>query len=210
MASLYRVLVADDHAVIRMALNLYIKKLATNVAVDEAESSFEVEKKITEKSYDLIILDLNMPGSDTVRLEDFLKSKADKTKVLIFSANTEERYAVRYLKAGADGYLDKSASADEIMNALNRMITSGRYISPSVEKLIIEQSLNINKSNSSNLADKLSSRELDVARLLSEGYTNQEIAGQLFLHPSSVSTYKNRIFQKLGVSSVIDLKEILV
>lgn len=208
MQNKIKILIADDHSVIRLAVRTLSERLYANVLVHEATSMDMVEERVSELVYDLIILDLSMPDTDSSRIHQLLTGKHKKTKVLIFSANDEETYALRYLRAGADGYLDKMASLDQVREALQLMIKTGRYISPAVQHKMIQESIGKIPSNG-NFTDSLSDRELEVARLLSDGKSNQEICHLLSVHPSTVSTLKKRIFQKLDISNIIELKEFL-
>lgn len=208
MGTSLKILIADDHSVIRLAVKTISEKLYTDVLVHEASSMDTVEKRVSEMEYDLIVLDLSMPGTDSARINQFLADKHKKTRILIFSANDEDTYALRYLRAGADGYLDKMASSDQVKSALQLMIKTGRYISPAIQNKLIQESIGT-ESSSGNFLDRLSDRELEVARLLSNGKTNQEICHLLSIHSSTVSTLKKRIFKKLDISNIIELKEFL-
>lgn len=203
-----KILVVDDHVVIRLAVKVYVKNIFSEATVEEVASFDQAQEKVKEEQYDLIILDLNLPGLESQRLLQFLTDKNRKTRILIFSSNSEEDYALRYLRAGANGYLDKSASSEEIRKALQLVVKTGRYISSTIQEKLIQESIGQNNHKQRSI-DKLSDRELEVASLLSKGKSNQEITNHLSIHPSTVSTIKKRIFQKLDVSNIIELKEFL-
>jgi two-component system invasion response regulator UvrY len=205
---MYQILIADDHEIIRYTLRLILKKIIPNVIIDEAKDLNEAQDRLRKKSYQLIIFDLNFSGVDNTFVFDFLNQKSEDICVLIFSAYSEENYAIRCLKAGANGYLSKEASQSEIELAIKEIINNKRYISEKVSRILINESL----SNKVSRIDTsiLSIKEFEIAQLLVKGKSNKEISDSLFLHPSTVSTYKSRIFGKLNVSNVMELREYLL
>lgn len=200
------VLLADDHDIIRGAIGQYIKRILPEAEIKEAKNFIELQKLTHEFDFYLIVIDLNMPGGNSSTVIDLLKNKPAKTKVLIFSALSEQLYAIRYLKAGASGFLHKKASPAELNSALQQIISTGRYISPEIKDQLVNEMIE-NKERSHPL-ETLSDRELEVSRLLIKGYGIQQISDQLHVHITTVSTYKKRVFDKLSVSSVTDLVEI--
>ena len=137
-----KILIADDHGVVRMGLSLMIKKLRPNSIIDEVDDYGKVMSIIKSNSFDLVILDLNMPNGNFNEALHAIKLKNPKTKVMIFSSQDESLYAVRYLKMGADGFLHKQSSEDIIHQALIKMLDKGSYMSEYVKDSLIFEKLN--------------------------------------------------------------------
>lgn len=199
-------LLADDHNIIRDAIGQYIKRILPEANLKEAKNFIELQQLTQEYDFNLIVLDLNMPGGNSRHVIDLLKSKPAKTKVLIFSALSEQLYAIRYLKAGASGFLHKKATPKELNIALQQIIKTGRYISPEIKDQLVNEMIE-NKERNHPL-ETLSDRELEVSRLLIQGFGIQQISDRLHIHITTASTYKKRLFDKLSVTSVTDLVEI--
>lgn len=202
------ILIADDHSIVRIGLSLMIKKLRPQAVIKEAESFKNVLNIITKIPFDLIILDVNMPNGTFQQTFDIIKIKQPKVKVLIFSSQDENVYAIRYLKLGADGFLDKMTDEKTVKKALEKMFDKGNYMSTEVQDALVSKSLNKKKHVPQNPLLILSDREMEIAELIIKGLTLKEIANDLSLHTSSVSTYKSRILKKLEVQSVPELIDI--
>ncbi len=202
------ILIADDHSIVRIGLSLMIKKLRPQAVIKEAESFKDVLNIITKIPFDLIILDVNMPNGTFQQTFDIIKIKQPKVKVLIFSSQDENVYAIRYLKLGADGFLDKMTDEKTVKKALEKMFDKGNYMSTEVQDALVSKSLNKKKYVPQNPLLILSDREMEIAELIIKGLTLKEIANDLSLHTSSVSTYKSRILKKLEVQSVPQLIDI--
>ncbi len=203
-----RILIADDHGIVRMGLVQVIKQLRPSAVLSEVEDYKALSSLITQENFDLIILDVNMPNGTLQQGIDYIKLKQPKTKILVFSSQDEHLYAHRYLKMGADGFLNKLSSKEKIDQALQAMLEKGKFISEEVKDSLVSHSLNKNTPDSSPL-DSLSDRELQVANKLVEGIPLKELSNQLNLHTSTISTYKNRVFEKLEIQSIPELVEIL-
>ena len=202
-----RILVADDHEIVRMALLHVIRQLKPHAHLSEVNDYKSLYTAISNDSYDLLILDVNMPNGSFQEAVNYVKLKQPKIKILVFSSQDELIYALRYLKLGADGYLNKESSSAKIEKALNAMLTSGRYISEEVKDAMISESLN-GPTNSTPI-ESLSNRELQIANKLVEGIPLKELSNTLNLHSSTISTYKNRLFEKLNIQSIPELVEVL-
>lgn len=202
-----RILIADDHGIVRMGLVQVIKKLRPSAELYEVEDYKALSSLIAKEKFDLIILDVNMPNGTLQQGIDYIKVKQPGAKILVFSSQDEHLYAHRYLKMGADGYLNKLSSGDKIDQALQSMLEKGKFISDKVKDSLVSQSLNQQKSNSP--LELLSDRELEVANKLVEGIPLKELSIQMNLHTSTISTYKNRVFQKLEIQSIPELVELL-
>lgn len=199
-----KILIADDHGVVRMGLSLIIKKLRPNAIIDDVEDYQKVMQKVKENTFDLAILDLNMPNGNFNEALQAIKSKNSETKVLIFSSQDESLYAVRYLKMGADGFLHKDSSEDAINKALTKMLDKGRYMSDDVKDALINDKLN-KRETTINPLEILTGREMEVAERLVIGEPMKDISNNLNLHSSTVSTYKTRILEKLNIQTIPDL-----
>ncbi|KFF10404.1 LuxR family transcriptional regulator [Chryseobacterium soli] len=202
-----RIIVADDHGIVRMGLVQTIKRLRPDAIISEVEDYKSLYKAILKEELDLAIMDVNMPNGSVQEAIDYIKMHQPDLKILIFSSQDEELYAMRYLKMGAGGYLSKQSSAAVIETALTRMLSTGRYVSEDLKEAMFLESLNGATKNSP--FEALSDRELQIANKIAEGLPLKEISNQLNLHSSTVSTYKNRLFEKLKIRSVPELVEIL-
>ena len=202
-----RIIVADDHGIVRMGLIQTIKRLRPNAVISEVEDFKSLYQVILQNEFDLAIMDVNMPNGSIQDAIDYLKIHQPKLKILVFSSQDEELYAMRYLKMGAGGYLNKQSSTAVIDTALNAMLKTGRYLSEEVQEAIFLESLNGPTKNS--IIESLSDRELQIANKLVEGVPLKELSNQLNLHSSTISTYKNRLFEKLKIQSIPELVAIL-
>ena len=202
-----RIIVADDHGIVRMGLIQTIKRLLPDAIISEVEDLKSLYKAILKEELDLAIMDVNMPNGSIQEAIDYIKNHKPQLKILIFSSQDEELYAMRYLKMGAGGYLSKQSSSAVIETALTAMLSTGRYASEDVKEAMFLESLNGATKNSP--FEALSDRELQIANKLAEGLPLKEISNQLNLHSSTISTYKNRLFEKLKIRSVPELVEIL-
>ena len=159
-------------------------------------------KLLKEIEFDLLILDINFPNGNSINVLAEIKAIQPNLKILIFSAYDENIYAMRYLNAGASGYLNKETTEDEIKVAINAMISSGKYITQNIKDKILDSYISKKPINPLQL---LSNREIEVAQLLIKGYGNLEILELLNLKKTTISTYKNRIFEKLEINNLVDL-----
>lgn len=204
-----RVLVADDHSIVRLGASIIIKEVLKTEDIVHAESYDEAKRKIQEAQYDLLILDLNMPGGNNIRMVQEILNLQPEIKILVFSSYDEQIYALRYIEAGAMGYLNKSTSMLELRDALERLKEGKKYMSDSVRDQYIEiltkSKTEVNKKNP---LLTLSDRETDVAKQLIKGYGVVDVAKAMDLNPSTVSTYKSRIFKKLNIKNIPELIKI--
>jgi DNA-binding NarL/FixJ family response regulator len=202
-----RIIVADDHGIVRMGLIQTIKRLKPEAIIIEVEDYKSLYKMILKDELDLAIMDVNMPSGTVQEAIDYIKIHKPDLKILIFSSQDEEVYGMRYLKMGAGGYLSKQSSTEVIEQALTSMLTKGRYISDHVKEAMLLESLSGSAKKSP--FETLSDRELQIATKLAEGLPLKEISNQFNLHSSTISTYKNRLFEKLKIRSIPELVEIL-
>lgn len=199
-----KILLADDHSVVRRGVALILRETFGNVTIAHAESFGEVLEVLPEEKPQVLVLDINLPGGNSATMVEKAKKVLPELKVLMFSAFDEEQYALRYLHAGADGYLNKLSSEDKIIEAIRTLLNGGKYISEKVKDKILENTI---YNTPANPLELLSNREMEIAGMMADGLGNLEIANKLSIQMSTVSTYKNRIFEKLGVNNVISLVE---
>lgn len=202
-----RILVADDHGIVRMGLIQEIKQLKPRAQLYEVGDYGALNKLVAKEKFDLAILDVKMPNGSFQEAIEYIRFKQPELKILVFSSQDEQLYAARYLKMGADGFLNKHSSREVIERALNDMLSKGKYISEELKDAMIFDSLTNQKKSSP--VESLSNRELQVANKLCEGMTIKEMSDHLHLHTSTISTYKNRIFEKLNINSIPELIEVL-
>ena len=202
-----KILIADDHGVVRLGLLMIIKKLRPHAVIEQVSDYKEVMQIIKAKTFDLVILDLNMPNGNFQEALQAIRIKDPATKVMIFSSQDESIYAVRYLKMGADGFLHKDSGEDVINRALVKMLDQGRYMSEEVKDSLIYGKLN-KQETPINPLEMLSEREMEIAECMVAGDAPKEISSKLNIHASTVSTYKSRVFEKLNIQSIADLIKI--
>ncbi len=198
-------LVVDDHSVVRQGMSLIIKKNIDFSVVHTASSIGEALNVLKQEQIDFIILDINLQDSKGVNTIEAIKSINKSAKILMFSALDEEIYALRYINIGADGYLSKMTSEDDTAAAIFNFVEKGKYFSEDVKNKIFENFISKKKANP---IESLSDREIEIAKLLIKGYGNLEISRELNLQKSTISTYKNRIFEKLEVENLAKLIEL--
>lgn len=197
------ILIVDDHLVIITGLKTVINNFLPHCKTDIARDGDSAFEKIKHNNYDLIIMDISLPNTDSFNIVGNILAIKPKSKILMYSMNPEETFAKRYLKMGAIGYLSKDASLNEIKNAIEGALKNNRYLSPALtERLAMEV---INDNNPENEFDKLSPREFEIVRHLVHGESVSEISGKLNLHTSTIGTHKARIFQKLHCHNMVQL-----
>ncbi len=193
-----KVLITDDHAVVRKGLKQIIDETPGMLAVDEAASGHEAMEKIRKNEYDVVLLDIAMPGKSGLDTLKELKLERPSLPVLILTIYPEEQYALRVLKAGAAGYLTKESAPAELVTAIKKVSEGGRYISPSLaEKL----AFNIGTDTDIDPHEKLSDREYQVMCMIASGKTVSDIADEMSLSVKTISTYRTRILEKMGMKN---------
>jgi two-component system invasion response regulator UvrY len=193
-----RVLVADDHTIVREGLKQILSDTPDIKVADEAANAKEVITKVSDNDYDLVLLDISFPGRSGVDILKQLKCLKPKLPVLILSMYPEEQYAVRSLKSGASGYLTKESASDELITAIRQVTKGKKYITASLaERLVFE----LDKDYEDQPHEILSDREYQVMCLVASGKTVTEIAGALSLSVKTISTYRGRILQKMDMKN---------
>jgi len=197
-----RVLIADDHAVVRQGLRQILGDTPEMVVAGEATNGQEVLDRVRAETWDVVVLDISMPDRSGLDVLKQLRSERPKLPVLVLSMYAEDQYAVRVLKAGASGYLTKDSAADELVKAIRKVVSGGRYVSSFLaEKLAFE----IGTDSSRLPHEALSDREFQVLRLIAAGNSVTEIAAELYLSPKTVSTYRARLLQKMNLTTNAEL-----
>lgn len=196
-----RILIADDHAVVRKGVKQLILEEYPTATLGEAGDAEDLMLKVITGQWDLVICDLNMPGRSGLDALCQIKKIAPAMPVLIMSVHSEEQYALRALKAKASGYLSKDTIHLDLINAINKALSGRKFITPSIAEKLATAFDNDNKE----LHENLSSRELEVFLLLVSGFTSSDIAKKLSISVNTVSTYRSRILEKLQMKSNAEL-----
>lgn len=197
-----RILIADDHAIVRKGLRQIILENYPFAKIEETNDAEELIVKAAKGKWDVVICDLNMPGRSGLEALHQIHQFAPQLPVLIMSIYPEEQYAVRVIKAGASGYLSKESIHDHLNNAIQTVLRGKKYITPSVADLLAS-SISDDKGRLPHEA--LSDREFDVFKLLASGKKVSDIAQQLSLSITTVSTYRSRIMDKMNMHSNSEL-----
>jgi DNA-binding NarL/FixJ family response regulator len=197
-----KILIADDHPVVRKGLKEIIEDNSDMVVAGEASNGQEVLEEALKKEFDVVVLDISMPGRSGLEVLKQLKRERPELSVLILSMHPEEHYAVRVLKAGASGYLTKESVPDELIKAIRRISTGRKYVSSTLaEKLAFDLENRAEKI----LHEKLSDREYEVMCMIGSGKTLKEIAEALCLSVKTISTYRSRILEKMKMKNNAEL-----
>ena len=197
-----RILIADDHAVVRAGLRQFLEEDRSICEIGEASTGNETVEQLRAKTWDLLILDIYMPDRSGLDILTQVKATHPKTKILIISGLPERQYALNALKAGASGYLAKDSAADELLRAVRAVLCGRRYVSPTLAELLVSD---LNHDSEEPLHARLSEREFQIFCKLASGRSVSEIAEELFLSVKTVSTYRSRVLEKMSFSTNADL-----
>ncbi len=196
-----RVLIADDHAVLRAGLRLLLNNQPDMEAVGEASTARETLEKAADLHPDVILLDITMPDMSGLSILRSLQERAPQARILVLTMHADEDYLREALRLGASGYVVKSAADQELLAAIRAVMRGGVYIHPSMTRILLENLMPVNQSPTHDPWDDLSEREQQVIRRVALGYTNREIAEQLHLSVKTVETYRARAMEKLGLKT---------
>ncbi|WP_353718981.1 response regulator transcription factor [Dyadobacter sp. 676] len=201
-----KVLLIEDHFLVRMSQKIVLNELYRGATISEAENFEDALSYVRVSPFDLILLDIDIPGGKGRTMIDRIRQIQPDVIILMCSAADEQTHALEYITAGAKGYLSKSAEKSEVIAAITTVVKNNRYLSQAVQEHLLE-AVSTGKRSMRQLkaTNKLSEREKEVMHMLIKGKWIKEIASDLNLRTNTVSTFKARIFQKLGVSSVIEL-----
>ena len=202
-----RILIADDHSVVRQGLERILRKEYPSAAIESVSDADNLIKKVMKSEWDLIISDLSMPGTTGMETISQIKDLYPKLPVLILTMHSEEQYALRALKAGASGYLSKNMAPEELIEATRRVLMGRKYITSTLaEKLSDQMTGDYTKMPHELLSD----REFEVMKLLASGRSLTEIGQILSISPVTVSTYRRRILEKMQLSTNADLTKYVI
>lgn len=195
-------MIADDHQVVRQGLKQMLADDFPEVSFGEASNAAEAFDKATGDSWDLVILDVHMPGRGGIEVLADIKKLCPRLPVLVLSMYPESEYAVRALRAGASGYLNKGGVTRELVEAVRKTLDGGRYITPELGEML---AADIGRGNGGLPHQKLSDREYEVMKLIATGHSVKVIAGKLSLSEKTVFTYRSRLLEKLDLESDVDI-----
>jgi DNA-binding NarL/FixJ family response regulator len=199
-----RILIADDHPMIQKGLSYLLRDHLPNASVQAVYNGQQLYNILKNQVFDLLILDINMPFMSFSDFEQIIQSYPH-LKVFILTQYSDEHLAIRYLKKGAFGFMNKSATDEELASVIKTILNGHKYLSPGIMDQIVN---NIKGNHVENPLEQLSSREYEIILLITKGLSLTEIAHHMHISLSAVSTYKNRALQKLNVKNLVALIEL--
>ncbi len=197
-----KLIITDDHPVVRQGLRQILEGYRVVSHIEEAENGSQLMEKLSKSSFDVVLLDISMPGKNGLEVLKDVKAMWPSVAVIILSIYPEEQYALRAMKLGASGYLTKSSAPEELITALQYAARGHKYITRGLADAIAQ---NIGKDADAPLHETLSDRELEVMCLMAKGFSSKEIAEKLFVSPKTVSTYRERILNKMLMNSTSEI-----
>jgi two-component system, NarL family, invasion response regulator UvrY len=197
-----RVLIADDHAVVRAGLRQFLEEDRGIVEIGEASTGREALDALRRGGWDLLILDINMPDRSGLDILSHIRAAGHNTRVLVMSGLPERQYALNVLRAGARGYLSKDGAPEELLKAVRTILEGRRYVSPALAELLVSE---LDQDADKPLHSRLSEREFQVLCKLAAGRAVSDIAGELCLSVKTVSTYRTRVLEKMHLETNADL-----
>ncbi len=195
-------LICDDHPAIRKGVRLMLSAEYSSAEFEEAENSVEVLKKLKLKKWDVLILDVDMPGRNGLEVLKQMKEEGNKVPVLVFSMHPEEQIAIRALKLGAAGYLAKDSADSELLSAVHTLLSGRKYITAALTQALI---LQLDNPDGKEPHELLSDREYETFLLIAKGQSVSQIAETLSLSAQTISTYRTRILEKTAMKSNAEL-----
>src|ERR1700733_8777390 len=206
MANAIRLLIADDHPLVRRGLRALLERNGEFDVVAEAANGYEAVELATLHKPEVVLLDVGMPRLNGTDAATSIKEKLPAVRIIIVSMHSDEGYVLRALKAGARGYLLKASPEAEVLAAVRAVAAGNAYFSPSITKLLVEDYIyEVRRRGLQDSYDLLSLREREILQCLTTGKSNREIADLLYLSVSTVETHRNNILQKLRLHSLADL-----
>ncbi len=197
-----RIVIADDHAIVREGLKRIVSSVEGLQVMGEAANGAEVMQRVRESEFDLLVLDLSMPGRSGMELIKLVRAEKPRLRILVLSMHQELQYAVRAIKAGASGYLTKESAPSMLEQAIRKIAAGGAFISAEVAEQL---ALSAMPGGGAPLHGSLSNREFEVFRLIAAGVSVTDIAAQLNLSVKTISTHKANLMQKLGLQNQSEL-----
>lgn len=196
------ILVVDDHLVVREGLKRILEEEDCCVVAAEAASVGEALTWLRKRSFDLVLLDISLPERTGLELLKMIKKEMPRLPVLMLSAYREDHYAVRALKEGADGYLNKESASDSLLAAIRKVASGGKYLTPALAERI---ALEISTPDDAPVHEMLSAREFEVMKMIARGASLKNVGERLHISPKTVTTYRARIIEKTGLGSNAEL-----
>ncbi len=197
-----KILIADDHAILRRGLKEILMREMKGAVCGEAKDATETLARIECSEWDLLILDITMPGRSGLEVLRDLKAARSKLPVLVLSMHSEDQYARRILKAGASGYMNKECAPEELVKAVRKVLAGGRHVSPALAEQL---AADLSQDSGQPMHEVLSDREFEVLRMLAAGKTVSQIADELHLGVTTVSTYRARLLEKMNMTTTAEL-----
>lgn len=197
-----RVLVADDHTIVREGLKQILARSGDLEVAGEAGNGNDVLRMVREEVWDVLVTDMSMPGRNGIELIKLVKQERPELPVLVLSMYDEEQYAVRVIRAGASGYLNKESASEQLVTAIRKVAAGGVHASPEVMQVLFHS---VRGGRAALPHEQLSDRELQVLHLIVAGKSVNEMAAQLTLSPKTVSTHKSRLLEKMNMTSQAEL-----
>lgn len=198
-----KILIADDHTIVREGIKMLLIEAYPNAQITDVSDSVTLLELVLKEKWDVIISDISMPPGDSgLEAVKKIKQHSPATPVIILSMHAPEQYAVRAIKSGASGYLTKGAATLELVNAVNHVLMGKKYLTPEVVSILADAFEN-NQTNKT--IKNLSEREHEVFMLLAKGKSISEIAKELMLSANTISTFRARIFEKIGFHTTLEL-----
>jgi two-component system invasion response regulator UvrY len=199
---LSKILIADDHAMVRAGIRQYLEAESSVREIGEAANGRDTLEQLRTREWDLVLLDIFMPDQSGLDILRHIQTDHPKVRVLILSGLPEKQYAVSVLRAGASGYLPKDSAPEDLIKAVQTVLAGRRYVSPEVAELLVA---GMDKDPGSQQHERLSAREFQVLSKLAAGRAVSEIANELQLSVKTVSTYRSRVLEKMGLKTNADL-----
>jgi DNA-binding NarL/FixJ family response regulator len=197
-----QILIVDDHAILRRGLREILEREFSDVSIGEAGTAEQALTQLGSETWDLVILDITMPGRSGVDVLRHLKAVRPRVPVLVLSMHPEDQYGKRVLKAGASGYMNKESAPEELIKAVRKLLSGGRYVSETLAETL---AVDLGRDDGTPAHERLSDREFEVLRKMASGKTVGQIAQELHLSVPTVSTYRARILEKMGMSNTAEL-----
>ncbi|MBT3296668.1 MAG: response regulator transcription factor [Verrucomicrobia bacterium] len=197
-----RIFLADDHGLVRGGLKLMLAEALKDATFGEAEDCRQTLEATLGHHWDLVILDLSMPGRGGLDVLKELRAQQPKTPVLVLSMHAEKQFAVRALRAGAAGYLTKASAGTELIKAVKHILAGGRYVSAALAEQLAAE---LGRTDGGVLHERLSAREFEILRMIATGKTVKEIAYEMKLSHNTISTYRTRVLEKMQMRTNAEL-----
>lgn len=197
-----KVTIVDDHSIVRLGLTKILREEPDIDVVGEAEDYKSLLESIKKNQPDVVILDISLPGKNGLEIVKELKQTYPQIKSLMLSMHPEERFSVRAIKAGASGYVTKESAADELVSAIRKVYSGGKFITQIVAEMLADT---FDQEYDKPAHERLSDREFQILRMITSGKKTKDIAQELFLSPATVATYRTRILDKMQLKSNVEL-----